>query len=151
MSFPPYAALQAASSAVQAIGGIMSGYQKAAGLKANAGIAEANADLVNQTAARDADTTLRQGRMQVGAQSAAAAQNGLGFTGSVTDSLGDAAANVQMDATNAIYGGQVKAVGYRNEAAGLRSQAKNAVTSAWIGAGSSLLSAAGDYMKNKGG
>ena len=87
--------------------------------------------------------------MQVGAQSAAAAQNGLGFTGSVTDSLRAAAANVQMDATNSLYGGQVKAVGYHNEASSLRSEAKNAVTAGWIGAASGLLKAGADYKTKR--
>ena len=143
MSLP----LQAAAAGVQAVGSIVGGYSKAAGLKANAQIADNNAGLANQTAARDADGVLRQGASQVGAQSAAAAQNGLGFTGSVTDSLSASAGNVQMDANNAIYGGRLKAVGFQNEASGLRSEASNAVTAGWIGAASTLLGGASDFAK----
>ncbi len=142
-------ALQAAATGVQAAGAIMEGYQKAAGLKANAHIADNNADLANRTAAGDADNVLRQGRQQIGAQSAAAAQNGLGFSGSVSDSLNASATGLQMDANNAIYGGRLKETGYRNDASGLRAQASNAVTAGWIGAASTLLGGAGDFMKNK--
>lgn len=143
-------ALEAASIGVQAAGSIMEGYQKAAGLKANAHIADNNADLANRSAAGDADAILRQGRQQIGAQSAAAAQNGLGFSGSVTDSLNASATALQMDANNAIYGGRLKETSYRNDASGLRAQASNAVTAGWIGAASSLLSGASGMAKGMG-
>lgn len=135
-------ALQAAAAGVQAIGAISSGYAKSAGMKADAAVADHNAIAANQAASSDADIALRQGRAQIGAQSAAAAQNGLGFSGSVTDSLDDSAANVQMDADNAIYGGRLKATNFTNQASGLRSEAKNAVTAGWLGGASALLSAA---------
>jgi hypothetical protein len=56
-----------------------------------------------------------------------------------------------MDADNALYGGLVKATGFQNEASGLRSEARNAVTAGWLGGASTLLSAGGDYLKARAG
>jgi hypothetical protein len=144
-------ALQAAAAGVQAVGAISGGYAKAAGMKTQASAADHNAIMAHQASALDADQVLRQGRAAIGSQSAAAAQNGLGFTGSVTDSLAASAANVQMDADNAIYGGRLKGVNYANQASALRSEAGNAVSAGWLGGASALLSSAGAAYKGTGG
>ncbi|MDB5433557.1 MAG: hypothetical protein JWP35_4673 [Caulobacter sp.] len=143
--------MEGMSAGFDALGAVIDGYNAAANLKRQASVATANAVASNQNAAIVADSILRQGRASLGAQSASVAENGLGFSGSVLDTIGQSAVNVQADVNKAIYGGGVKAIEFQNEASAARAGAKNAVTGGWIAAGSKLITGVGKAMTMGGG
>lgn len=158
------APLMLAGSAVGALGALQSGYAQAGQYNAQAGAAAYNRDLARQNAdtvsaqanARE-EQIRREGRQTLGAQRGAIAESGTGFTGSNLDIMQQDAANLALDALNARYEGALSRTSYENEAAGQEYQRKaakkaagNAKIAGWIGAGSSLLSGSGNYLKAGG-
>jgi hypothetical protein len=134
-----------ASAGIQAIGSISSGYSQAKALRAQQQMDYANADSANATANADTEQVLRRGHQALGEQSASTAEAGIGFTGTGADLLNQSANNVQLDALNTLYGGQVKAATSRNAGLAAGKQAQGAITSGWIGAATSVLSASARY------
>jgi hypothetical protein len=131
---------------ISALGSVMDGYSNARALRQQAAMLEHSRDNANMTANQHAESLLRRGHQVLGAQSASIAENGLGFSGSAVDSLGQSAAALQFDVDNALYGGEIRGIDLNNQAMAARSSATNAITAGWITAASKLVSAAGQAM-----
>lgn len=138
--------LEGFGAAFEALGSVASGYSKAREFKAQANVAQQNALAANRSAAQQSDAILREGRQMLAAHAAGAAQNGLGFSGSVTDSLDQGARHLAADSNNAVYAGRVKANDHNNQSLAARASAKNAVTAGWVGAATTLLKAGARMM-----
>tara|TARA_R100001082_G_scaffold109885_1_gene88181 strand:+ start:184 stop:885 length:702 start_codon:yes stop_codon:yes gene_type:complete len=118
----------------------------------NAQIAENNAVVAQQAAIADADTIDRQRRIALAQQSAQRAAQGVVINeGSTLDTLGDAAAELELDRLNRLYEGGTRARAQLAQAGqdtaasrGLLVQASQARTSGTIGALTSL--AKGGYQ-----
>lgn len=144
MAFVPVA-MMLAGGALGAIGSVTAASSQAQGMKAQASIADSNAQAASAQASQKQDQLLRSGRMQIGEQSAEAAQSGAGMGGSNADLIRQSEGNLGMDVLNAGHEGTVQRTSYQNQAIGLRRQASATLTSGWIGAGSKLLQGAGNY------
>lgn len=107
--------------------------------KYNAKLAEREGKVAaNQALAEQQDIT-RQRRQVAGAQRAAAAGQGRGFTGSALDVVQASETTTELDILSAVYGGQLgiaRAKGDRNLA---KAQARGAMPGAVFGAGTTLL------------
>ena len=118
----PYIAM--ATSALGAIGEGQSAQVQANATAAsedrNAKIADKNAEITNAQYGQREDQLRREGRQQLGAMRAAIGQSGAGLLGSSRDVYGMSARNLEMDALNLRYAGQLEAVGLMNDAAAQR-------------------------------
>lgn len=133
------AAVGTAISAVSAISGGMAARDSA---KYNAQVAENNAIASRQQAAANAEQQQRQARLQIGQMEANYSASGVSLEGSPLEILEQSARNSEMDRLNIIYGGELRASGYGNEASLNRSRASNAMTTGYLKAGSALMSGA---------
>jgi hypothetical protein len=138
-----------ASSALSAAGSLAASYNKAAMSDRDARIAEANAKSASRLANQREEQSRRDARQALGAQAATVAQSGTGMGGSNALVMRQAGADAELDALNARHEGVLKRYAFLNEAQSDRFAAKTARIGGWIGAGSSLLSATGDYLKTK--
>lgn len=135
-----------AGSAIGAAGQIAGGYSANAQAQSNSRLDIANADMASMQSNQQAEQVLREGHQTIGAQSAAIAESGIGFSGTGNDVLQQSATNLSMDVLNTVYGGQIKNLGLRNEAANERYKGKQAIMAGWIGGASDLLKGAGGYL-----
>lgn len=152
-------ALIIASTAMAAVGAIKQGQAQEASYKAQANAQEYNAQVARnnaQVASEQANAQEEQQRRKFGALQGQAvagiAQSGTGFDGSNADILKQNAINNELDALTIRYEGQQKSSGLMAQAAldqygaGVsRMNGKNAMTAAYLNAGSQLLSGATKY------
>lgn len=148
----------AASAAVSAAGAIRSSQAQAATSKSAADAARYNAqtNMQNATAAETAASAnelalRRQNDQRMGAIRAQAAESG-GFTGTNLEVLNQSATNMELDALNTRYRGQMQARGmlaaanldeFQAKAADMN--ASSAITGGYIGAAASALGSASNY------
>lgn len=152
-----------ASGAISAVGSIEKGQASSAAAKYNAGIAQNNATIAQQNATfagqeGEQNAAIAEGktRAQVGAITAAQAANGVEVnSGSALDVRSSAAElgelnaiNIRANAARQAYGFQTEATSDQAQAQLNKSQAQSDSTAGYIGAGSTLLSAAGNKNKN---
>jgi hypothetical protein len=161
----PVTALMVASSAMQAVGQIQQGKAAeqqaeydAAVSRRNAKVMEMQAAVEGQQAARAEEKQRRAGRKVMGEQAAGLALSGVGFSGTALDLTEESARNIEMDALNIRYEGQLKAQGLMADAESQRYKAegqifagKQAKAASKIGAASALLSGGAGIAKYKAG
>lgn len=140
------AAISTAAMGATVAGGILQAYgqyqEGIAGRQAgeyNAQMAEQNATLSIQQAAEEERKLRVQNRKQIGDMRASYAASGVMFEGSPLDVLEENAATAELDALQIRHGGQVKAIGYRNDAIMSRFAGDNAYRAGRIGAAATLL------------
>jgi hypothetical protein len=148
----------AASAAVSAAGAISQSKAQSASYKSaaqaakyNAAASMQNANSANQAASANELAMRRQNDQRIGAMRAQAAESG-GFGGTNAEVLNQSATNMELDALNTRYRGQMQGAGLLSQA-NLDSyqaqvDAKNASSASragYIGAASSALGAASNY------
>jgi hypothetical protein len=126
---------------IGAAGSLQEGQAAAQAASYNAKIADQNAKLAEFQAAEEERRQRVLGRKEMGAIEAAIGASGAGADSlSFQDVFAESARNAELDALTIRYGGQIKAKAFREEARLARMGGKNAVTSSYYGAASSLLS-----------
>lgn len=146
------AAIPYALMAVQAVGAIQQASAAASNANSQASMSDYNAQVSrnNADAALKSSTSQqlaqnRQARQQLGVQRAAAAQSGLGFTGSNRDIIDRSETLAELDQLNLAYEGQLKASGFLAQAGAdeygakvYRRNAASAGTAGLLGAASAI-------------
>lgn len=143
------AALPVIAVAMMAVGTIMSASaqaQQARDAKKaadfNASIAERNAGIARQQAAQDAMIQQRQARQQIGTAAAGYGASGIVMEGSPLDVLEASAAAAEMDRQTILYKGELRAMGYSDDATISRVQGQSAYNAGMSQAASKLLTGA---------
>jgi hypothetical protein len=148
-----------AAAAVQAVGTIQQGKAQKAQANANATAARYNAnlrtmeaDIARQTAGRREEAQRRQARQVLGKQRAGIAQAGIGFAGSALDLMYQSELLSELDALNIRYEGDLRSYGLlaqaeqdRYSARAYEAAGKNAMRSAYLSAGATLLAGGASY------
>jgi hypothetical protein len=148
----------AASAAVSAAGAIQSSRAQSASYKSQADAARYNAEvnMGNATAAETAASAnelamRRQNDQRMGAMRAQAAESG-GFTGTNLEVLNQSATNMELDALNTRYRGQMEARGMlaaanldEYQARGADMNARSSITGGYLGAAASALGSVSNY------
>jgi len=144
---------------ISAVGSIVSGYQQYQAGKSQAKYMEAqsrlnyaNARNARQAAGVEEDRQRRLNRIRAGKTAAASAQSGALLSGTALDVAQQNAEENEMDALLIRYNGELRARGFLNQAstdrynaATSRSNASQALTGGFIGAGTSLLTGAARF------
>jgi len=147
----PFTAAMVAAGTLKAVGSVVEGQSQAKAAKAEARIADANAQMTYDQTNQREEQVRRESRLALSDQAAAIAESGTGFTGSNLDVMKQSATNAELDALNTRYQGSVTALSYKNKAAGLRRAASDSLRSGWIGAGTAALQTIGSYGGSSGG
>jgi len=166
MAAIPVVPLLVASTALQVVGAIQQGRaaQTQANAQAqanqyNAKVREMQAGIERQQAGRREEQVRRRARQVLGEQRAGLAQAGIGFMGSALDLTEESATRAEMDALTTRYEGELAAKGLladaeaeRYEARVNRMAGRNAMTGAYLSAGSAILSGSArtSYYKQTG-
>ena len=132
-------ALTIIGSGLQAVSSIQQGQAQARSANFRAAIAEQNAILARQTAAADAEKRRRDLARATGRSRARFGAAGLTVEGSPLEVLGDLTAEGELNVRNALFDGEVEARRFQAESSLLQSQARDARTSGFLRAGTSLL------------
>lgn len=117
-------------SMMSAQGAKQSGRAQQQAAEYNARIAENNATVSRQQAAADATLMAREARQRQGMIAAGYASAGVTPEGSPIDVLAQSAAEAQLDIETTKYKGEVRAIGYQNEANLQRFAGRNAMAQA---------------------
>lgn len=139
-------AMSAAGAAVSAMGSISQGKAQAQAAGYNAQIAERNATIARQQAGADAETQRRNSMRAIGAMRANYGASGVTLEGSPMDVLESSAAEAKLDEMNIRYKGELRAIGYKDEAALDRASAKTAKQQGLMGATSAIVGGVGSAM-----
>ncbi len=115
----------------------------------NAALAERNAGIATQQAAADEAQLRRTAAMRQGAARAAYGAAGVTLEGSPLDVLQASASAAEYDALNLRYRGELRSMGYADEAALNKSKAGSAMTAGYINAGAALFGGAGNYYETQ--
>lgn len=145
-------AIAIAAAGASAAGTLMTGFQQAAAMKANArSLDQAGRNEV--TAGNvEARNVRAQATQETGRQIAAAGSSGLLLEGSPLDVIFQSASEMELDAMNTLKNRQRVAEQYFADAKNMRRQAKATRTGALVGAGTQLLfSAAGQSFGGSSG
>lgn len=126
---------------LQAFGQVLEGWEGKQAGEANARISDAGARTSLLQAASEENKLRREADLMTGAQVAATGASGVTSDGSPTDVIFDSKRNAELDALNARYSGQVKAVGLRNQARIQRQQGTQALAAGIIKGTSTMLKA----------
>lgn len=144
MPFPALAVgMMAAGTAINAYGAYSAGKAKQAAYNYDAAVAEQNATMAKDQAAFEADRQESKTRRFVAGQRVSYLANGVTLSGSAMDILADSTIQGEMDRLSILYGGEVDAVNYRNDAARSRFAGKQEAKAGMFNAAGSLLSGAG--------
>lgn len=149
------AAIAVAGAAVSAVGAIKQGQAAEAAANYNAAVAENNGKMAIDQASLQEDQQRRQSRAQLGQMRAQYAASGIQLEGTPMDVLEMSARDAELDALTIRYGGQMRALGYKNDAALSRFEGSTAASNANWKAGGTMLqgiaSAAGSMSGGGGG
>lgn len=137
------------SLAFSAMSAISQGRQQKNAADYNAAVANNNAIAARQQAAANAQAQARESRRRIGTARAGYGASGVALEGSPLDIIEQSAMEAELDRQNILYAGDLKAQGYESTATLERSKGKNAMSSAYFKAGSSLLSSASSYGMNR--
>lgn len=135
---------------ISAFGAYLSGQAEERAQRMNAEIARDNADQAILKAQDDARRLRLNGAKVLGDMRAAYGASGVTMEGSPLEVMKQSAANVELDALNALYMGEEKARAFRNEARMSEYRGDFASTAGKFGAASSLLSSAAQMAKAGG-
>lgn len=142
-------AAQTTGMGFSAFGSLVQGQQTANQLDYNAQVQTNNANLALTAAASNAAKQSVSATRMLGNMSAGYAANGVTQTsGSVMAVMGASAANAELDRQNILYGGQVKAVNYENQASLDKTGATNAINASYFNALSSLVGGGAGMLGN---
>ncbi|WP_397402720.1 hypothetical protein [Phenylobacterium sp.] len=148
----PLAAAAIASAGLSAVGKILGGIGSKSAAKARAGALETNAGMDLAESGLAAQMGLEQDeRVAASLATQAAAGGGGGLRGSALRVLNDLGRQSLQKARNTVYGGQTAAWSRRNDAQVARTEGRNALTGAVIGAGASLIGGAAKAYDIKNG
>jgi len=130
------------STAVGVIGAIRQGRAAKRAHEYNASIATRNANIARDQATAEANRISRINHLRVGSIIAKIGGAGIRQEGSAIEVLGDIVTQGELDKQNAIYAGELRAIGFTDTANLERSRGDEAVTASYFKAGSALLSGA---------
>jgi len=147
----PISILGIVGSVVSVVGSIQQGQAAAASARANARIADRNAQIARSSAAQDAEAKDRENRLRLGAIAAGFGASGVSAAGTPIDVLEDSARQAEFDRQTIIHRGELRALGFEDSAALDRSRAKQAKKAGFFKAGSALLSGASTLAGGVGG
>lgn len=137
---------------IGAVGGIMAGQGQANALNYEAQVAQMNATTALTSAKLNADKQSLQAQKIMGQASANYGASGVSATsGSVLNVMAASAANAELDRQNTIYGGQLKATNYENQASLDKFGAGQAITGGYLRALGSLAGAGAQASNLLGG
>lgn len=131
--------LMTAATGMQALGAVQEGRAGRKAAERNAQIAERNATITRQQANADALAQQKEARKKLGAIRAGYGASGLTMEGSPLDILEESASNAELDRRTILYKGELRALGYEDEAALERMRGKQSETSGYLRAGTALL------------
>lgn len=137
--------MQIAATALSAISSISGGNQQAANLNAQATQSEQNAALARQQGGAREYQVRRTNAKRLAEQRAAVAQSGFAPSG-MLDLQGEAAGNAELDALTTRYESELQAIGYQNQAASQRANAKTAKKQGNLNAFGSIMQGASNYF-----
>ena len=144
-------ALAAIGGLASAVGAIQQGQAASAAASANAQIAQRNATLARATAAQDAAAQDRQNRQRLGAIAANIGASGVAAAGTPIDILAESARQGELDKQTILFRGELRALGFQDNAALERNRGANARRTGFFRAGSALLSAGSSVAGIVGG
>ena len=145
---PAKGALLLASTVLEAGGKIITGASQSAALKAEAASAERKADEVLAASTRDAAQRRKEADLVLSRQQAvAAASGGMATDTTVLNLMADTAQEGQYQVATSLYEGKAQRAGLLDQAAIARMQAKQAMLSGFIGAGTTMLNGMSSYSK----
>lgn len=140
-----------ASTAMSVIGSIQQGQAAKKAANYNASVATRNADIARQQAQADASAQDRDARMRMGAIKSSYGASGITNEGSPLDVLEASATAAELDKQNIMYKGELRAMGYTDEANLENTRGKNAMSEAYGRAGSSILTGISKGYSSYGG
>mgnify|MGYP001550968536 CR=1 FL=1 len=129
---------------IQAAGSLVSGFSQSAQASREAEIADANARIAEQQAQSDAAAIRNKAIRLHGQQQAAIGASGIAPSGFM-DALSDSDIEAELDAQNTLYNGRLQERNYRSQASAARSSGRASIASGLFGAGTSALSAYGNW------
>ncbi len=131
--------LKVAATAAAALSALSQASAASSQANYNAQVADRNAGVARDQAARDAEAQGRRARQVLGAARAGFGASGVTSEGSPLDVLMNSASNAEMDRQNILYKGELRAIGYSDTAALERSRAKAAEKEGLVGAASAII------------
>jgi hypothetical protein len=141
-------ALGIVGAVVGAVGQFMSMQAAANAAEYNAKVAERNAAAVRAQTGADADDKRRSNRRVISSMRAAYGANGFEMAGSPLDVMSDTVQEQEYDVAKLKYAGELKAIGYTQQADLYSMEADNARAAAPIGLASGILSGVGNAISN---
>lgn len=124
---------------IGAVGAIAQGQQAKAAADYNAKVDEQNATLTGQQANQREEVFRREARQTLGRQRAALAESGTGLSGSGADIIEDSALNLELDALNIRYQGELEARGLIEQAKMTKLEGRQRRANAGLQAAGSIL------------
>jgi hypothetical protein len=140
------------AAGVEAVGSLVSGVAQSAKAHQAASVDRANAQIAENQADSEAAAIRERARRLAGQNRAAAGASGVDITGSFADALDDSAINAELDAMTSEYEGKMQSRNYRSQAAAEDSAASGALVGGAFSAGTQALSGYGNWqlLKAKG-
>ena len=139
--------LMIAGTAMSAIGTYQQSQTQAATAKYNAQVAAQQAEAVRRAGEFEAAKIAREKKQMLGRQKARYGKAGvLSFTGSPLEVMADTAAQYELDIAASRYNTQVGVSRYKYESTYQKGMAGRYATAGYIGAGSTLLTGAGEMI-----
>lgn len=130
-------------------GALVQGQQTANQLNYDATVQTNNANLALSSAAANAAKQSMAATRMMGTMSTGFAANGVSQTsGGVQAAMASSAANAELDRQDILFGGQVKAVNYQNQASLDRVGASNAVKASYFNALSDVIGGGAGVLSN---
>jgi hypothetical protein len=134
------------------VGALRSANAKAAADRYNGKVAEQNAAIATSQGEAAAQAQQRDAERQMGRGMAAYGASGVSLdSGSPTDVLADSARSAMLDNLTVRYNATLRGTAYKDQAALSYSEASNDMTSGYLNAASSVVSAAGKMYGAGGG
>jgi hypothetical protein len=140
-------ALTLVGAVVSAAGAISQGNAQAAAANYNAKVAERNKVATLEQTYTEVENQRSKNRKMIGEMRSAYGANGLEMAGTPLDVISDTVAEQEYDVQKQKYVGRMKAMGFSEQAALSRMEAKSAKKAGYIGAASSLIGGLSDAVQ----
>ena len=140
-----------AGTGLSVVGAIQQGNAAKAAATYNSQVAQQNAQMAEDQAAVKASESYRQTRQKLAASRAASLQNGVSLDGTTGDVLDMGEKYGELDYLTAVYDGQVRATGLRNNAQLYTMEGKSAQNAGYIGAATRAFSGLSDVYRSRQG
>ena len=131
--------LAAVSTVVGAVGAIRQGKAAEKAANFNAAVAQRNAQIARSQAKAEATQIDRLNRLRIGSARAAIGASGIQMEGSVIEVLGDVVVQGELERQDAIYRGELRAIGFQDTALLERFKGKEAARAGKLRAATILL------------